>query len=383
MSAPAAGPVLDVRERLAHLARIRSDGTPVVTVYLGTRWADEHQRERTRIFLKRAVAAARAGGPAASVLDDLAWIEAQGDRLVAGGGPADAGGVALFACRAVGLREMVAIRAPFDDALVLSDRPALTRLAGVAAEIAPLLVAFVDGESARLVPVGADGRGDEVTLDHDVIGRHRQGGWALLAQSRYRRHVEAHRAQHFEAVADALAGLVEEHGIERIVLAGEHRALAVFRKHLPLPVAARVVGTVAGAGYEPAAALVGRAVVLVAGVEGAARAGTLEAVLVEAAKGGRAVAGVEPTLDAVVRGAVRRLYLARGFEAPGAVCTGCDVVRAGDGEPCVHCGGAMRAVPLGDEIVGRVLADGGTVDLVDAPALAGAGGLAAQLRYPV
>src|SRR5690606_9044453 len=34
---------------LRELAGIRSDSDPIVTCYLNTRWADEHQRERVRL----------------------------------------------------------------------------------------------------------------------------------------------------------------------------------------------------------------------------------------------------------------------------------------------------------------------------------------------
>src|SRR4029450_5856357 len=78
---------------------------------------------------------------------------------------------------------------------------------------------FVDGVSARLVPLLADGLGEAVTLDGEVHDRHRQGGWHLLAQSRYQRHIQEQRGHHFDAFAAALTELVDELGVERIVLA--------------------------------------------------------------------------------------------------------------------------------------------------------------------
>ncbi|HEV8643337.1 MAG TPA: hypothetical protein VGV13_19840 [Methylomirabilota bacterium] len=49
---------------------------------------------------------------------------------------------------------------------------------------------FIDGASARLIPLNAAGPDDEVTLEGRVEGRHRAGGWAALAQSRYQRYIE-------------------------------------------------------------------------------------------------------------------------------------------------------------------------------------------------
>ena len=37
---------------LKALARITPGAAPVISVYLDTRWSDEHQRERVRVFVK-------------------------------------------------------------------------------------------------------------------------------------------------------------------------------------------------------------------------------------------------------------------------------------------------------------------------------------------
>ena len=50
----------DVQARLAGLAHRPPAARPVVSVYLNTRWTDEAQRERVRIFLKNHLREARA-----------------------------------------------------------------------------------------------------------------------------------------------------------------------------------------------------------------------------------------------------------------------------------------------------------------------------------
>ena len=84
----------DVQTRLAELAKLPPSARPVVSVYLNTRWADEDQRERVRIFLKNNLREARAAAvPPAE--DDLAWVEAQ--RLIGQTDLVDTSGVALIA----------------------------------------------------------------------------------------------------------------------------------------------------------------------------------------------------------------------------------------------------------------------------------------------
>ena len=371
---------MDLNARLAGLARISRAPTPVVSVYLNTRWADEHQRDRARVFLKNEVGTA--GDRAAA--SDLRWIEEQSESVIAQTRFADAHGVALFACEAIGLREILPVRVPFEDTFVVADAPFLRPLAGALEAAPPALVVFVDSESARLIPADPSGAGEEVALESEVPGHHRRGGWAQLAQSRYQRHIQDHRGRHFEAATEALVHLVEQHRIERIVLAGEARNVAAFRKHLPHRIAEQVAGVIPGARHESAAAFLGRAGELLARVEEREETDAIESALTEAAKGGRAVSGLEATLEAASRGAVHRLYLLKRFSEPGRGCVACGALQPGDSPRCRLCAGETEPVELGSAMADRVIAAGGRVETIERhEELARLGGVVARLRYPL
>ena len=220
---------MDLRDRLTELARIESAPTPVVSVYLNTRWADEHERERARIFLKNELRRARGSDGLRAHAADLDWVETEGATLIDQTRFPDAHGVALFACHGLSLREVVVVRVPFEDRMVVAATPFLLPLAAVLEDVPAAVVVFVDAACARLVPLDATGPGEEVVLEVEVLSRDSHGGWAQMAQSRYRGHMQDHRDRHFEAVAESLAALVDGHGVERIVLAGEPRNLAEFR----------------------------------------------------------------------------------------------------------------------------------------------------------
>ncbi len=376
---------MDLHARLTELAKIQDPPTPVVSVYLNTRWSDEHQRERVRVFLKNEIRRARSGAGLRQKLDaDLDWIQAQGESLIEEARFPEAHGVALFACQGLGLREVLPVRVSFENAFVVGDAPFLRPLAAVLEGVPSVLVVFVDSESARLIPLTAEGAGQEVGLESDVPGHHRQGGWALLAQSRYQRHIQAHRGRHYEAVAAALANLAQGAGVQRIVLAGEPRNGALFERHLPQQIRKRVVGRIAGARHESAGVLLGRAAEFVARLEQGEAAQAVDAVLTEAAKSRGAVAGLEETLEAVSRGAVHRLYLLRGFSQPGRVCVECGSLQSGDGQKCRLCQKATKKAELGETIVDRVIAAGGRVETIASHQdLERVGGVAALLRYPL
>ncbi len=372
----------DLAERVKELAGIAPSETPVVSVYLDTRWKDEQQRERTRVFLKNELAKARDSAGGARLAADLDWIRGEAEALIGRPSRPDALGVALFGGGSRGLREILPVAAPIENAFVVAETPFLRPLLGLAGENLSSMVVFVDAKRARLIPFTAQGAGEEITLEHEVAGHHRQGGWSLLAQSRYQRRMNEQRSQHLEAVAESLEAALAGSPAARVVLAGEVRAVATFRDLLEPGLRARLAGEVSGTWYESGSALVRRATeVLQESRQREARA-SVDAMLTEAAKGGRAAAGLGFVLQALSRGAVHRLYLLESFREPGRACATCGGLHAGDEPACRFCGKATRPVELGERIAERVIADGGTVEtLLEHEGLADAGGIAAELRY--
>lgn len=370
--------------RLAELAKIRKAATPVVSVYVNTRWADEHQRERVRVFLKNEIRKARQAEGGRASVEDLNWIQWEGDALVTQATVPEAHGIALFACHALGLREVVPVRVPFEDIFVVANAPFLRPLAALVDEVPSTLVVFVDGQSARLIPLGLERAGEEVVLESEVPGHHRRGGWAQLAQSRYQRHIQDHRRRHFEAVVETLVRLAEGNGVRRIVMAGEPRRIAAFRKHVPERIGPQIVGSVPGARHESAGVLVARAAELLAHLEQEQQREEVDAVLTEAAKSRQAVAGIEETIEAVSRGAVDRLYLLKAFSEAGGFCSECKALQRGSDTSCRLCAIETKATELGEDMVSRVIAAGGKVTMIEVhPRLGHVGGVAALLRYPL
>ena len=375
---------MDLKSRMAELARVEPTSAPVVSVYLNTRWGDEHQRDRVRIFLKNAVAEARGARTPGLSEADLRWVEAEGDALLRQTDMPAARGVALFACEAMGLKQVLPSRVPFENLFRVAETPVLRPLAELA-ELAPdALIVFVDTQSARLVLLTPGGADEEVVLHGDMPGDHRRGEWAQMTQSRYQRHMQDHRARHFTAVAEALGGLVDAHGVRRIVLAGEPRNVAAFRQELPPRIADLIVGTVAGAQHEATDVMVDRAGQYLAHGEAERQARAVDAALTTAAKRGKATAGLDATLQAVNRGAVHRLYLLKGWSAAGRRCTGCGTLQEGFTWVCPACGRDAMTVELGEAMAGRVIASDGAVETIAThQPLAAAGGVAAELRFPL
>ena len=375
---------INLTTRLGELGKISTGPTPVVSVYLDTRWADEHQRDRVRVFLKNELARAREASSNRAADSDLDWIESQGNALVGQATMPEGVGVALFACERVGLREHLSVRVPFEDVFVVADTPLLRPLAVLVEATPAALLIFVDAESARLWAITAAGVGAELVLEAETEEHPRIAGGPETTQAVFDQHRQARREHHFGLVAKKVVELVDSERIERLIVAGEPRNVALLRNALPRSMAEHIVGEIAGSRDEAGHVLVRRATEVLSRAEGQRHAEEVDTVLVTAAKGGKAAAGVDATLDAVKRGAVHRLYLLRDFVGSGRVCVACGDLGRGSHELCRLCGKLARPVDLAEAMVHRVISAGGTVAAVPAHmALGGAGGVAARLRFPL
>ncbi len=373
---------MDLNEGLVELAKLPPAPTPVVSVYLDTQWVDEQQRDRVRIFLKNELTDARRANGAGRAADaDLDWIQEQGGALLQPDAAGDARGVALFACEALALRQIFRSRVAFERLFVVDATPRLRPLAEARDATPPALLVFVDTESGRLLTLTPGGRGEEVSVETDVPGHHKQGG---RAAERLQRHFHEERARHYERVAQHVIHAVDTQGVRHILLAGDERNTALFRGDLPARIARYVIGTVPGARYEPIETIAARASDVLTRVDQQAEIADVGEALVAAAKGGKAAAGAPAVVEAANQDAIYRLYLLKGWTEPGRKCLRCGMLGQGFTWTCPVCGGEAHTVELAEAIIQRVVGAGGEIEPVQThEGLARAGGIAADLRHPV
>lgn len=372
---------MDIKQELVTLSETPASRTPALSVFLATHWVDEQQRDRVRAFVESELRRVAVVDPP-PMDEDRRWIEARVAAITAQAELVGARGVALFACAPLGLRLVLPLRATFANAVVLGPRPSLRPLVEVLSAVAETLVVCVDLEHARLISIGQEGMRDEVALTGDVPGHHSRGGWAQLAQSRYQRHIEAHRDRHLDAVAAAARGLMHDLAIERVVLMGDAEIVGALRGALAADVMPRVVAALPGSRHEASAELVARALAAAQHSHAATIAARVENTLVDAEKNVRAAAGLTSTLEAIHRGAVHQLYLLRAFRQGGVECEQCGLLKVELAPACPYCGGPATQTELGEAVVRRVLT--AKADVIDVPEHAGLAqhdGLAASLRY--
>lgn len=194
---------------------------------------------------------------------------------------------------------------------------------------------------------------------------------------------EALVEQHFKDVSQALERLIDETGIGRVAICGQHDIAAWFRRSLAARVDAKVCAEI------PCDAAASLNQLLVAAREAVRDARIQQQVnlarKVQEGLGpqGLGVAGLDQTMQALALGQVQTLLVERGYRPPGCVCLKDALVRMPPEPTCPVCGGEVFALDDAfGEAVRLAVLQGATVEVVErVSALHEMGGIAALLRF--
>jgi len=170
-----------------------------------------------------------------------------------------------------------------------------------------------------------------------------------------------------------------------LVLAGDPRAVAQVRQHLPRRLRERVIDVVPTPGNAATADIVGATLSTYADYEQTESLGTVGLFLDELTTGGLAVAGTEATLKALARGQVDILLLSDAYAEPAAwKCRKCDAVGVSAvAEGCPRCGAPTIApLDLKEDMTRTAEQLGCTVEIVrGSDVMLAVGGVGCLLRH--
>ena len=372
-------------ERLRRLAEAAGDGRTVLSAYLDLDPREFGTAPARASAIRSLVNAAEREVREADGLDHAerqalrASVERLGrwfrDEFSAEG----AHGVAVFASEPRALFEVVRLPEPTGQRVVVGDAPHIAPLAriGEPERWAVVLASRSRGRLLRGSPCGLIEVGD---LDEDVPGQHDQGGWS---QARYERSIDEDAHRHIGRVLDALARSHAEAPIDRLALAAPDEAYAFVEHHLDPVLRERLAGRIdadlSDAGPDK---VLEAAKPLMAQDRRRAEQELLARLADALGADGRAVAGLEDVLDALVQRRVGKLLVADGFAAPGTLCRTCGWIGV-DGERCPVDGTPLeRCEDIGERAVESALRQAATTRFLSEPDdLAAQGGIAALLRF--
>jgi len=354
---------MDLQPLIDRLAEFPPGEHPFVSVYLDAR-PDQIGRDKYHAFVRSELKARAETYPVHSPA--RASVDADAERIVTWlerEARPQANGIAIFACSAAEFFEAAQLEVPIEESEVfIGKAPHLYPLAAVADRYRRHAAVVLDTHSARIFVFALGEVTAEQTIESPSLPKTDAGGWS---QARYQRHVEEFQRHHAREVAEALARLVRDEKVERIVVAANDVALPLLRAELPKEVVPRVVEVDQLDVHSTRDQILRRALGACRAEDARDDAERVRRLLDAYRAGGLGVVGVEATLEALANGQVHELLIAAD---PGRLKTR----------------GGRRGAEVADELVARARQTDAHVTFIEDPALlADAGGVGGLLRFRV
>ncbi len=183
-----------------------------------------------------------------------------------------------------------------------------------------------------------------------------------------RRHDES-VSSHLRMVAAELGRLLDQLEVDRLIVGGTVEVGSELVRILPKRLRGRLVEVLPIPITAPIEDILARTSEVQLRIERANELEIVRDLLKEVRKGGRAVAGLGATLDAINHGRVWKLVYLQGLKLEGGVCADCNVLVDPADERCPLCGKPVEhEAHLVDRMARAVLERGGHVEMVDGPA---------------
>jgi peptide subunit release factor 1 (eRF1) len=330
---------------IRELASIKGERAPITSCYLdvdGRRVARQRDVEHeVDVLLKDA--RARADGEA-SVFRDLQRIK---QYVHHGIDRSRVRGLAIFACWADRLWEVIELPMPVHSRVVIDHAPAVGELEVLLREHEPMGVLLADRQRARMFVfelgelVERSELFEAVPRDLDVRGERDRG-------SDLKQVVETHTQQHLRHAARVAFEVWNQHPFRHLVVgACDPHIRAQLESNLHPYLRSRLCGQITLPVTAGHTEVLAAAQAAEAEVERRREAELVERLRAAVASGRRAVAGLGPVMDGLSAHRVDTLVLSKGYAAPGWRCRACDTLAA-IGPRCKGCRGEM--VPVDDVV---------------------------------
>jgi peptide subunit release factor 1 (eRF1) len=242
-------------------------------------------------------------------------------------------------------------------------------------------VALVDRSRAHFHLGSEDGMLLSGTLDDEVHGQHRQGGWSY---GRYQRSIENEVGAHLDHVAEALSVALREGRYDSLVLAGQPPIRKDLEAKLDNDVRERLAGWVS---LDLSAADAEAVRTALEPIATQARRDHEREVLERLAQGvgtpgGHGVAGLRTTLGALSERRVETLVIDPQLASPGSRCPACGLLGLNLAE-CPADGTTMEQLPNVVEAAVALAYEQSAEVVLPAPApqLTGVEGIGAVTRF--
>ena len=370
-----------LQEKFDRLVAFPPTTFPVISLYLNAE-PDQHGKDDIDRFLRRELPArGRTFEPRSADRESYDKDVERIQSCIRDNLQPSANGVAIFACAgADDFFEAVQLEAPIKEhRLYVYNQPQLYELARVTDTYPRYAAVVLDSQLSRIFVFALGGTVGHADVEGEPVKGHQAGGWS---QARYQRHVGNQRQQHVKDTVAALEKIVREEEINQIVLAGDEVIIPPFREELPQQLQEKVVENVLSLDITaPEHEVLKATLDAISSQDRLEDADKTRRAIEGYRAGGLGVAGIGPTLVALIQGQVDDLLISEEFETRHSepVPRNSPLIPP---ELAVPLPEEVEQVDLADELVTRAKSTGASVSFIQNPTLlAEVDGVAGLLRF--
>jgi len=261
----------------------------------------------------------------------------------------------------------------------------LRPLTAIADVMPRLLIVLVDRTKARFFELWMDEihERENERMSNEITRRGRSDGFNGYEAGHAERHIGNEAMHFYKEVAERMTALYEA-GFERFVIGCRDETWPEIEPYLHSYIKQRFVGhfpidpaTATGAQVREQADR------LYDEFRMNRRAGLVREAMGQEKRNSRGAVGLKKVLDALEKGEIQTLLIAKTFSAPAAECTHCGHIDVNMSATCSACGRQTQEL---DDVADRLLANAvkSNIEIIhmhDDPAFASTGGIAALLRF--
>jgi len=376
------------RDPIEALSKFRGDPFWTTSLYLDTDKGKFTKKEIGLAF-KNLLAEARARLDALalpkegkdSLLEDVERIAAFGAQNLAGHGQA---GLAVFSCSKKKMWEVMALPHGPRNRLLFDQNPYLRPLVAILEKYRRLCVFLAGRREAKWYEVFMEEIAPLQELKSDVPSRVKVGGFEGTQAKKIERHIEAHVLDHFKKSAQTTFDLFKKSRFDALLVGCEDEYYGDLEAVLHTYLRERLAGRLKARPDDSPAAVLKEAVRVEVALEARSEEETVQSLVAELERGGRACSGLKDTLRHVNQGDVQALIVSHNFSKEGRLCPSCRFLYPEE-KVCPVCDKPTTAVlDVVDEAIEAAVAKNAQVKHVTPPTkLDHYGKIGALLRYKV
>jgi peptide chain release factor subunit 1 len=315
---------LQGRPDIEALAGFKGRDDLVTSFYLNTDKSRLSKKE-IQVTLKNLLTAARLEVEAMdagrdkkdSLVRDLDLIAAHVSQSLAS---LNAPGLAMFSCSRRGFWLPLELPHGPRNRMIFDSTFYVRPLAAIADRFSRICVLLLSRREARWYEVVMSEIKPLESLTSDVPAKIKEGGFEGTEGKRIERHLDARLHDHFKKIARTTFDLFKKHNYDWLLLGCEDNHHPDIESHLHTYLKDRVKGRMRSRVTDPPAKVLKEALEVEARVKKAEEEDTVQKLIAELERGGRACSGLKDTLHRLNQFEVQSLVVTHNFSKQGRIC---------------------------------------------------------------